>query len=155
VRFAAIEQFWKFWRLSLRDRLLLLEAFICLAIAGVAIAALPFRYVGVLAALPLCRAKPPHQARSIKVRRVRWAIVTIAGRVPWHALCFQQGLAAQFMLRRRGVPSVLYYGAALDNQSGLLAHVWVRDADVDVIGGQIASRFAVLTTFPSQEKSSL
>jgi hypothetical protein len=65
-------------------------------------------------------------------------------------MCFEQGLAAQFMLRRRGVPSVLYYGAALDDQDGLSAHVWVRDGDVDIIGGEIASQFAVLATFPPQ-----
>ena len=52
-------------------------------------------------------------------------------------MCFQQGLAAQLMLRRRGIPSVLYYGAAQDG-SGLHAHVWVRDGDIDVIGGEIA-----------------
>jgi hypothetical protein len=52
------------------------------------------------------------------------------------------------MLRRRGVPSILYYGAAPDNQNGLSAHVWVRDGGVNVIGGEIASRFTVLATFP-------
>jgi hypothetical protein len=63
-------------------------------------------------------------------------------------MCFQQGLAAQLMLRRRGIPSVLYYGAAQDDKSGLYAHVWVRDGDVDVIGGEIAHRFAILAAFP-------
>jgi hypothetical protein len=35
----------------------------------------------------------------------------------------------------------------------LSAHVWVRDRDVDVIGGEIASRYAVLTAFPPQRES--
>jgi hypothetical protein len=65
-------------------------------------------------------------------------------------LCFQQGLAAQLMLRRRGIPSVLYYGAAQGDRTGLCAHVWVQDGEVDVIGGEIAHRFAILATFPSQ-----
>jgi Transglutaminase-like superfamily len=150
LRFTVIERFWKFWRLSWQDRLLLIEAIFCLAIARLAIALLPFRYIGVLAALPLCWPTPPEQARLIMVRRVRWAIITTA----WRALCFQRGLAAQFMLRRRGVPSVLYYGAAQDSQNGLFAHVWVRDGNIDVVGAEISSRFAVLTTFPSQGKSS-
>jgi hypothetical protein len=54
------------------------------------------------------------------------------------------------MLRRRGVPAVLYYGAAQDEGSGLYAHVWVRDEDIDVIGGENAYHFAVLATFPPQ-----
>jgi hypothetical protein len=90
----------------------------------------------------------PRQKRANKVQRVRWAIITTAARVPWRALCFQQGLAAQFMLRRRGIPSVLYYGAAQDERSGLYTHVWVVDDDVDVIGGEIAHRFAILAAFP-------
>jgi len=63
-------------------------------------------------------------------------------------MCFEQGLAAQLMLRRRGIASVLYFGVAPNDQNGLAAHVWVRDGDVDVVGGESASEFAVLATFP-------
>jgi hypothetical protein len=121
-----------------------------LTIAGLAISLLPFRYVGRLAAPPigLHRPKLAREARLNKARRIRWAVITGAARVPWRALCFQQGLAAQLMLRRRGIASVLYYGAAQDDRSGLHAHVWVRDEDIDVIGGEIAYRFAILAAFP-------
>lgn len=111
---------------------------------------LPFRHIGLFAARPIRRPELSHQARREMVRRIRWAIITTAARVPWRALCFQQSLAAQIMLRRRGVPSVLYYGAAQDDRSGLFAHVWVRDRDTDIIGGEIASRFSILATFPPQ-----
>lgn len=83
------------------------------------------------------------------MRSIRWAIVACARRVPWRALCFEQGLAAQFMLRRRGIASVLYYGAAPDTKQGLSAHVWVRDGNVDVVGCEVASAYAVLATFPA------
>jgi hypothetical protein len=121
-----------------------------LVVAHVAVTVLPFRNVGLLAARPIRGPNVPNQARANKVRRVRWAIITSAARLPWRALCIQQGLAAQLMLRRRGIPSVLYYGAAQDDRDGLSAHVWVRDGDVDVIGGEIANRFTVLATFPPQ-----
>jgi len=55
------------------------------------------------------------------------------------------------MLRRRGIDSVLYYGAAQDPENGLRAHVWVRDGDVDVIGCEIARGFAILAAFPPAE----
>jgi Transglutaminase-like superfamily len=58
------------------------------------------------------------------------------------------------MLRRRGIPSVLYYGAAQD-RSGLISHVWLRHGDVDVIGGATAHRFAILATFPPQNSEML
>jgi len=139
----------KFFRLPPHDRLLLVEATLCLAIAALAIAGLPFRQVGRLAARPVRRSEPAPQERLRDVKRIRWAIVVAARRVPWRALCFQQGLAAQFMLRRRGVPSVLYYGVA-PQRNGLSAHVWVRDGEVNVIGGEVASRYAQLAAFPPQ-----
>src|SRR5262249_61243497 len=118
-----------------------------------AIALLPVRYLELLAAWSTHRPKLLREARQNKVRRIRWAIITTAARVPWRAVCFQQGLAAQFMLRRRGIPSVLYFGAAQDDRSGLHAHVWVRDGDVNVLGGEIASRFAILAKFPREDSS--
>ena len=141
----------RFWRLSWQHRLLLLEAFLWLAIGGIAIAVLPFRHVGRLAARPIRRPTLPYQATLNKVQGIRWAIIATAARVPWRALCFQQGLAAQLMLRRRGIPSVLYYGAAQGEGTGLSAHVWVRVGEIDVIGGEIAHRFAILATFPPQD----
>jgi hypothetical protein len=144
----------KFFRLSRHDRLLLLETTLWLAFAGLAINVLPFRHIGRLAARPTRGPEPPEQTRLEEMKRIRWAIIACARRVPWRAMCFQQGLAAQFMLRRRGVPSVLHYGAAPDDRRGLSAHVWVRDGDVDVIGGENKSRFALLATFPPQAGSS-
>jgi hypothetical protein len=129
---------------------LLLEAILWLALAAASVAVLPFRTIGRLAACPTRRPKPAQQLRQAKVTNIRWAIVTAARRVPWRAVCIQQGLAAQFMLRRRGIPSVLYYGAAQDFRTGLSTHVWVRDGDFDVVGGEISYRFAILATFPSQ-----
>jgi hypothetical protein len=54
------------------------------------------------------------------------------------------------MLRRRGVASVLYYGAAPDRERGLAAHAWVMAAEAGVIGHEIAHRFAVLAHFPPE-----
>jgi hypothetical protein len=138
----------KFWRLPWRDRLLLLEALLCLAFAAVAVAALPFRHVARWASLPARETVPSEAARAATIERVRWAVTACGRRVPWRALCFEQGLAAQFMLRRRGIPAILHYGAAHDEERGLAAHVWVKDGDVDVTGGEVAARFALLATFP-------
>jgi hypothetical protein len=137
----------KFFRTSWQDRLLLLDASISLLLAASAIRVLPFRVLGRLAARPVHRSAPSTEERASKLNRIRWAIVVCARRMPW-ARCFQQGLAAQLMLRRRGIGSTLYYGAAPNQQQGLSAHVWVRDGDIDVVGGEIASAYAVLATFP-------
>ena len=144
---------WKLWRLSWRDRFLLHEAVFWLTLASLAIAVLPFAHLGWLASTPMGGGALPHQRRLVETSRVRWAIVACARWVPWRAVCFQQGLAAHFMLRRRCIRSVLYYGAAPDDRFGLSAHVWVCAGDVNVVGGEIASRYAVLATFPPEGRN--
>ena len=143
--------FIKYRRLSWLDRALLLEAFLFVMVASIAIAMLPFRKLGTLAGRPVTPPEPSQQARSLIIKRTRWAVVAVATRVPWRALCFQQGLAAQLMLRRRGVASVLYYGALQDRQKGLQAHVWVQDGVMPVVGCELASHYAVLARFPPQD----
>jgi hypothetical protein len=151
----AISPIKKFFRLPWPDRLLLFEGMLWLAVAGLSIAVLPFRLIGRLAAAPIRRLDPLPQERLREVKRIRWAIAVVSPWVPWKTVCFQQGLSAQFMLRRRGVPSVLYYGAAMDSRGELSAHVWVRDGDVDVIGGETASQYALLTMFPPQSPKAI
>jgi hypothetical protein len=55
------------------------------------------------------------------------------------------------MLRWRGVGSVLYFGAAPNDKEGLIAHVWVRAGDDDVVGCETASQFAVLAAFSTEK----
>jgi hypothetical protein len=137
-----------FWRLSWRDRLLLVEAALWLAAAAVVVAVLPFRTIGRLATRNVRTPEPPPDLQKAAIRRVRWSVEACARRVPWRAACFEQGLAAHFMLRRRGIASVLYYGATPDAERGLSAHVWVKAGNSGVVGHKIANQFAILTTFP-------
>jgi len=139
-------------RVSGPDRALLCEALILLAFARVAIALLRFETIARISAPALGAAVPAPQDRAGLRSRVRWAVRAGARHVPFKAVCFQQGLAAQLMLRRRGVPSVMYYGAAPapDKQAGLAAHVWVSDDGVHIVGGENVAAFAVLITFPAQ-----
>ena len=130
--------------------MLILEATVYLAVAGLGIGFLRFQHVAALAARPIRRLRLSPQECLREVRRIRWAILAVAGQVPWQALCFQQSLAAQLMLHRRGIHSVLYYGAAQDDCTGLFTHTWVRYGDEDVVGGEIANTFAVLAAFSSQ-----
>src|SRR4051812_31280469 len=96
------------FRLNWRDRLLYAEATVLLGGAALTVALVPFRRIAETASRPLQQLEPQTQT----VRRVRWAVRAAARRVPWPAVCYQQGLAAHWMLRRRGIPSQMYYGAA-------------------------------------------
>lgn len=128
----------------MRRALLLIEALAMLALASLLIAAFPFRRIAALCA----RGAKGADATPIQAREIARAIRGWGRRVPWHAMCFQQGLAAQLMLRRRGLAAALHYGAAHD-ETGLVAHVWVRSGEVDVIGCEGIERYGLLAVFPS------
>ena len=77
---------------------------------------------------------------------VRRAVLAYGRRLPWRAKCFEQGLAAAWMLRRRGMAYALHYGAA--TQDGrLAAHVWVTSGPTAVVGCENREEFSLLATF--------
>lgn len=138
----------RFTQLSWRERALLVEAAILLSFASLAVAILPFRRVTRLAGKTMReRASPDSDAR---IALVRWAVSACGRFAPWKPVCFQHGLAAHWMLRRRHLPSTLYYGAASDIERGIVAHVWVKSGETAVIGCEEADRYATLAVFPSR-----
>lgn len=134
--------------LGRENRRLLAEALPALVLASLAVKLAPFRRVA--AAASRWGGDGTGAEDAAFIRKARWAVEAWAERVPWRAVCFQRGLALHFMLRRRGIASVLHYGVAQDREKGLRAHVWVSVEGSNVIGGEEASDFACLATFPPQ-----
>lgn len=81
------------------------------------------------------------------VCQVMKAIESVAARIPLRTLCFERGLAAQLMLRRRGMEAILHFGATVQ-KGNLSAHVWVSVGDRTVIGGNVIPMFAELKKSP-------
>lgn len=140
------------WRsLSWREARLLIESMLLVVMAAPAIRVIPFRHVGRLASRKLRRTVASTADRDEIIRQVRWAVMAAAKRSPLRAMCIEQGLTAQLMLRRRGVDSTMFYGVAPATQDKpLSAHVWVGCGELDVLGTELASSFALLATFPAQ-----
>ena len=90
---------------------------------------------------------PPNGSGSsgTDVRRIKWAVATAARLLPWKPVCLPQAVAAQWMLRRRGIPSTLYLGTDPANQYA--AHAWVRAGRIVVTGGDDPRRYTVVSTF--------
>ena len=137
-------------RIAWRDRLLLTEAAVVLALASMAIRLMPFRrVVGAVA-----RGGEGEGARPgnySEIDRARWAIEACARRLPWKIVCFQKGVAMQTLLRRRGIATALHYGVAQDAERGLSAHVWVTHEEEVIIGGDRSPYYTCLATFPSRQ----
>ena len=77
---------------------------------------------------------------------IRRAVLAWGRRLPWRAKCFEQGLAAAWMLRRRGLAYAVHYGAANAN-SDLIAHVWVTSGSTPIVGCENRDAFSLLATF--------
>jgi hypothetical protein len=132
-------------RLGRRRQALLAEAVLALAASSAAIRLRAFKRAIRMGSLPLAGRRA---AVGDITDDIRWAVETAARNVPWRALCIQQGLALQWMLRRRGVDARLHYGIAKDEIGELQAHVWVAAGGSVVIGGAEAPRFKCVATFP-------
>ena len=124
-------------------RLRSLEAVVALTAAGLLLRALSFARIVRLWRRPR-DARPPAEADA---RAVAAAVQAAAARLPWEARCFERGLAAMTMLRRRGFSPTLCYGAR-DEGEALRAHVWVRLGEHPVTGWEEAEGFALLAQFP-------
>ena len=77
---------------------------------------------------------------------LRRSILAWARRLPWRALCFEQGVAAHLLLRRRRLASTLHYGAATTDGK-LQAHVWVTSGETPLVGCENRDDFHLLARF--------
>ncbi|MBF7010226.1 lasso peptide biosynthesis B2 protein [Novosphingobium resinovorum] len=146
----------KFARFDWEERRCLVEALLLLMLAAVAVRILPLTVLGRVASAGPFGASPQTPERSeVLIWMVGWAIDRAAKRSPLRALCFEQGMAAQIMLRRRGIDSTLLYGvAALPGSSRpIRAHVWIETAQFPVIGAPEPGIFALLATWPQGRRA--
>ena len=133
-----------------RDLPLLVEAASELVLASAAIQFLPFRRILRRASRDVSGRALTGAERLAIGARVKWAVTVCAYRLPWRSLCFPQGLAAQRMLRRRGIDSTFYYGARIAEE-GMNAHVWVCDEGRPIVGGRVPDDMRVLLQAPPAE----
>lgn len=147
----------RFAQVGPRRRALLLEAVACLLLARLALIFIPFPRL----ARRLGSFVPPDDARATRAKtrgpqaqlaeEVGWAVTRSARYVPFNAVCLPQAMAARVMLKRRGVSSVMHFGAAKNTTAGeakpLDAHAWLDAAGVEVTGYPVAKNFAEIACF--------
>jgi hypothetical protein len=120
-----------------------LEAAVALTVARLVVHLLPSKWVFAWAG------QPPRRTRRFgrdQVEWISWAVET-AGASPWiKALCLPRALAAQAMLRRRGIASRLCLGVLRQNTS-LVAHAWIEIGEEMIVGGAGASGFTKIAEY--------
>jgi hypothetical protein len=136
-----------FIRRTPRERRLALEALRHLAWAKILVQVLPFPRLARRLGKPqteTSRTITP-QERAIAAE-ISWAVQAVARHLPVGFVCLPQAVAAQAMLRRRGLSTTLYFGVAFDQnrKDALTAHAWLRAGDRIVTGAdQIHGHHAV------------
>ncbi len=88
----------------------------------------------------------PPQTRLSLIRVVR-AIYRVSHRLPFRSVCFHRAIAAQYMLRRRGLASEMHYGIDPRRTGVMRAHVWITHCGVDVVGGADREGFTEVARF--------
>lgn len=110
---------------------------------------LPFRRVAAQLGKSGSVAAVPQVDATRTIAQVAWSIQAVARRSPVTFTCLMQAMAAQRMLRRRGVPATVYIAMRASAPLGdpLQAHAWVRCGDHVVVGACDESQYRVIATF--------
>jgi hypothetical protein len=115
----------KFWSLSRREKSFLCEASILLLLSNSCVRAIAFRHID-----RFLRARwndgPQSAMREHEIKLVQRSILRAAKVLPWKSLCLSQSIAEFIMLRRRGIPAVMFAGVRVSADSSLHAHAWVE-----------------------------
>jgi len=138
-----------------RQQMLVVEASVSMLVARVSLAIFPFRRVakGLGAFVPpsdprvLRRGEGASEHDAQMARLIGRAVRSSAPWMPFKSVCLQQAMAAHAMLKRRGIPSVMHFGAGKSDEKPIDAHAWLDAAGVKVTGYPVASTMAELGCF--------
>ena len=158
-----MSRFLERWRRRLARRGLITETVFYLLCARFALAIFSFQQLIWFFERPARQPELTGDARVRTRKEVRSAIIYTHHRVLFkQTTCFHRAIAAQAMLRRRGVSTTLYYGAARRQipseemfgsgmpERDLARHIWVQDGAEGVVGYITAQqdRYHILARYP-------
>lgn len=133
---------------------LLLETALTILAAQIALRIFPFRWLVWWFTRPARQPERQGAARRAACEEIRTVIYFANQWFAINAVCFPLSIAAQSMLRRRGVSTTLYYGAAtLSPHDGLTAHVWLQDGDEGVVAHENLTQFQILARYSAVQQS--
>ncbi|MES2056360.1 MAG: lasso peptide biosynthesis B2 protein [Pseudomonadota bacterium] len=136
-------------------RALVIEAAISMFIARISLLLFPFARIArrLGAFVPPTDPRVAAHAEGATDRQIRlardigWAVRASAPFMPFRSVCLQQAMAAQMMLRRRGIPTVMHFGAGRGDEKPIDAHAWLDAAGVKVTGYPVAPNLAEIGCF--------
>lgn len=67
--------------------------------------------------------------------QMSWALQSAASHLPWRTDCLVRVIAADWLLRRKGLQPEFHLGAGKDDNGIFMAHAWLRCRGIEVTGG--------------------
>ena len=142
----------KLFKLTWREKLLLVEALLLTGIIRFAILFIPFN--------KLARLAGKHKEESSAIirdedkaitRKISWVVFVVSNKTPWESKCLVRALTAQIMLSARKVSSTLYLGVARDEEKKLIAHAWLRSGENIITGAYEMAEFTEVARFANDK----
>jgi hypothetical protein len=134
-----------------RDKLLFFEAYFLVLLSNVSVKTVPFKYIVDFLHSHWNDRNHDALVRSDdtknEIKLVDLSLSRALNVLPWNSLCLSRSIAQLVMLRRRGIPAVLFAGVKSREDSSLYAHAWVRAGDGAMDGNPESpgnAEFAVL-----------
>jgi Transglutaminase-like superfamily len=115
----------KLWSLTRREKKILCEASIVLALANTCVKTISFAHIDRFLRTRWNGSTQGGIDRELEIRLIQRSISRAANVLPWNSLCLSRSIAEFIMLRRRGIPAVMFVGVRFSSQSSLDAHAWV------------------------------
>jgi hypothetical protein len=126
----------------------LLEAAFFLAASRLSLRLIPFKILSGWLGEAMAESAPAVCWADSQVSTdLPWALEAIGRRFQWSRQCLVQAMAAQWMLRRRGLTGTLYLGVRKDDANALAAHAWLRSGSDILVGGERRQEFRVVAMF--------
>jgi|GEM_PF-111338 len=147
-----------YFKLSNQKKFLFIEAFISISISRFLIIFFAFKTIAKKLGShqqesPL-EIDPTMQLKAIEIEKV---IKKVSLYTPFRSLCFEQALCCKIMLKRRNIPSTIYFGLAKKSSgdsSRLKAHAWLRSGQHILTGKRGKNNFKVVSFFGDSVSSS-
>lgn len=116
----------KFWSLTRREKMFLCEASILLLLTNALVTAIAFKHIDWFLRSRWKDAVQDAVEREQEITHVQRSISHAANVLSRKSLCLSRSIVEFIMLRRRGIPAVMFAGVRLSGRSSLEAHAWVK-----------------------------
>ncbi len=138
-------------KLSTKDWITFLQAYVMLGLSRTAILCLPFRWIAPVFGAP--HRAPIHRGLSqnqlAQLKHISRGVERAARRTPWNSNCLAKAMVTRILLSKNNIPCIVFFGIAKDKgaETKDIAHAWVESGDHMVVGGNISDQYHIVATF--------